>query len=58
MTDDARHDAIMDMIQQHTAMATSSREAARESLIAEGVYTPSGELRPEYGGEKKVAERR
>lgn len=45
-----RNETIKKMIRDHTERVTVSPEAARASLIADGVYTEAGELRPEYGG--------
>jgi len=56
MTSDAQRAAIKKMIKRHTKTVTVSREAARESLIKEGVYTRNGKLTAQYGGgEKKTA---
>lgn len=54
MTKEAQRAAIKEMIAKHTATVTVSREAARDSLIKEGVYNATGELSPEYGGKVAV----
>ncbi len=56
MTSDAQRAAIKKMIERHTKAVTTSKKAARDSLIKEGVYTRDGKLAPSYGGpEKKFA---
>ena len=56
MTSSEQRAAIKKMIAQHTKEVTTSKEAARDSLIKEGVYTRDGNLTPSYGGpEKKFA---
>lgn len=53
MTDEERRAAIKKLIKDYTAKITVSKEAAREALIAEGIYTENGDLAPEYGGPVK-----
>ncbi|WP_029005941.1 hypothetical protein [Azorhizobium doebereinerae] len=53
MTDEQRRTAIKKLIKDYTDKITVSKEAARAALIAEGIYTESGDLRPEYGGPGK-----
>lgn len=59
MTDAERHKAILEAIRNYTTEKTTSKKVARDALIAEGIYTSKGELRPEFGGPlkkpKKVA---
>ena len=55
MTHSQRNEAIRDLLEAHTKKATSSKAAARDGLIAEGLYTKKGKLRVEYGGERKRA---
>jgi hypothetical protein len=55
MTDEQRHIAIQSLIQEHTAENTVSKDAAREMLIKEGIYTKTGKLRREFGGASKKA---
>jgi hypothetical protein len=50
MTSEAQRAAIKKMIEQHTKAVTTSKQAARDSLVREGVYTHNGELAPSYGG--------
>lgn len=50
MTHIERNSAIKSLIADHTRRVTVSREAARTSLIASGIYTKSGELHPSLGG--------
>jgi hypothetical protein len=50
MTHSERNSAIKSLIKDHTARVTVSKEAARASLIASGIYTKSGELHPSLGG--------
>lgn len=56
MTDTERNAKIKRLIEKHTAANTVSRDVARRTLIAEGIYTEDGELAAEYGGpgEKKA----
>jgi hypothetical protein len=53
MTHAQRNQKILDAIAEETARASQSRKIARETLIAEGIYTTKGKLRVEYGGESK-----
>lgn len=55
MTDEQRRAAIKKLIKDYTDKMTVSRKVARETLIAEGIYTKKGELRVEYGGPGKKA---
>ena len=55
---DAERAAIKILIKRHTAAHTASPEIARAALIEEGIYTSSGTIAPEYGGEKKAADER
>jgi hypothetical protein len=50
---DAQRTAIKILIERHTAANTASAEIARAALIGEGIYTSSGTIAPEYGGEKE-----
>lgn len=57
MTDAKRLKAIKEIIAEHTAAHTGSKQIARKTLIKEGIYSKSGKLRVEYGGrssKKKV----
>ena len=45
-----RNKKILDLIDEYTKCATASQKTARETLIREGIYTKSGQLRAEYGG--------
>jgi hypothetical protein len=55
MIDEKRRTAILKAIADYTAEHTKTPQAARAALIREGIYTPAGELRPEYGGPGKQA---
>lgn len=50
MTNAQRNQAIQTLIRDYTAKATVSRETARATLIKEGIYTPKGNLKAEFGG--------
>ena len=50
MTHSERNTAIKSLIADHTRRVTVSKAAARESLIASGIYTQTGELHASYGG--------
>lgn len=52
MTDEKRRAAIKRLIAKRTAANTSSKAAAREALIKEGIYTQDGKLRVIFGGRK------
>lgn len=53
MTHAQRNQKILEAIAKETARALQSKKIARETLIAEGIYTARGKLRVEYGGEGK-----
>lgn len=53
MTQEQQRLAIKAMMQRHTAKVTVDRETALQSLIDDGLYTPDGELAPQFGGEEK-----
>ncbi len=55
MTNTQRNAKILDAIASETARALSSKKAARDVLIKEGIYTTRGKLRVEFGGESKKA---
>lgn len=55
MTDEKRRAAIKRLIAKRTAANTSSKAAAREALIKEGIYTQDGKLRASFGGRKKAS---
>jgi hypothetical protein len=55
---DAQRTAIKILIERHTTANTASPEIARAALIGEGIYTSSGTIAPEYGGEKKADDER
>ncbi len=56
MTNKERNKRIITAIREATARALVSREAARDALIKEGIYTKRGELRVRYGGVRKKTE--
>jgi hypothetical protein len=47
-----RHEIISELIERATKKALKSKKAARQSLMATGIYTQNGQLAPEYGGPK------
>jgi hypothetical protein len=53
MTQTQRNAEIIKILAAHTKKNTVSKAVARASLIAEGIYTKDGKLRPEFGGEPK-----
>jgi hypothetical protein len=55
MTNAERNRKILHAIDQATTKAVSSRQAARQMLIAEGIYTAKGQLRAEFGGTGRKA---
>jgi hypothetical protein len=52
-----RNAAILKALSEQTKRNTVSPEAARAALIAEGIYTKDGQLRPEFGGPDDVETR-
>jgi hypothetical protein len=44
----AKRAAIKKLIERHTRLTTATSEAARDSLVKEGIHTPDGKLAPEY----------
>jgi hypothetical protein len=50
MTHDERNASIRETMEAYAKIALVDRASARKSLIESGIYTPSGKLRPEYGG--------
>lgn len=55
MTHAQRNQKILDAIAEETARAVQSKKTARDTLIAEGIYTVKGKLRVEFGGKSKKA---
>lgn len=53
VTHQQRNQKILEAIAEETERAVSSKKVARETLIAEGIYTTKGKLRVEFGGERK-----
>lgn len=53
MDQSERNQKILDAIARRTERGTASRQAAREMLISEGIYTKKGKLRVEFGGPGK-----
>jgi hypothetical protein len=53
MNDAQRRLAILNLIERRTAEDMTSKAAARESLIRDGIYTQKGKLRSEFGGGKR-----
>lgn len=50
MTMSKRHKLILAQIEETTKRGMKSRKAARTILIDEGIYTPKGNLKKEFGG--------
>ncbi|MFM9852683.1 MAG: hypothetical protein ACKVOJ_07770 [Sphingomonadaceae bacterium] len=50
MTQTERNIAIKSLIAAHTRRITVSKETARASLIASGLYTEAGDLHASLGG--------
>jgi hypothetical protein len=42
--------ALTKLLQEQTRFHSSNPAAAREFLLGTGIYTPEGDLSPEYGG--------
>lgn len=53
MTDRERRIQIEKLIKDYTVKNTATKQLARETLIKEGIYTKTGQLRPEFGGPSK-----
>lgn len=51
MTRAERNRKIIEAMEAETALALTSRKAARDLLIRDGIYTKDGKLRAEFGGE-------
>lgn len=49
-----QRELLKQMIVDHTRRTTSSADAARASLIEEGIITEAGNLTPAYGGPTNV----
>jgi hypothetical protein len=58
VTDEARLVAIRRLAERHIAANTATPEAARASLVRKGIYTPAGQLTPEYAQPQQAAPRR
>lgn len=50
MTNSERNQAIRTLIRDYTTRITENRETARSALIKEGIYTPKGNLKAQFGG--------
>ncbi len=50
MTKEQRNEKILKAIEAATARGVVSKEKARETLTAEGIYTAKGKLKVEFGG--------
>lgn len=53
MTLKQRNAEIVKILDAQTKLNTVSRTSARAALIAGGIYTKSGKIRAEFGGEPK-----
>ena len=51
MTEQAKLQAIKQLAERHITANTATLEAARASMVRKGIYTPSGRLTAQYGGE-------
>ncbi len=49
--DDAKREAIRDMLRRRAEERTRTPEMARQWLIDEGLYEGTGELKPQCGGQ-------
>ncbi|WP_019644505.1 hypothetical protein [Novispirillum itersonii] len=50
-----RQDIVRKVLAEYTRKATSSPEAAKKTLVREGIYRPDGALTFEYGGKRSRA---
>jgi hypothetical protein len=50
MTKTQRNQQLADAFRRHTAKVTATKESARSYLIGLGIYSPDGQVAPEYGG--------
>lgn len=50
MDNKQRNEAILTAIRDQTAKNTVSKKAARDALIATGIYTKKGKVSGRYGG--------
>jgi hypothetical protein len=53
--DERERELIRKALQARVKEAASHPDKARARLVAEGFYTKSGELTPQYGGKKVAA---
>lgn len=53
--DEQEREIIRKALRARVKEATKNPEKARARLIAEGFYTKSGDLTPQYGGKKAAA---
>jgi len=53
VTHEQQRAAIKLMMQRHNAKVTVDARTALASLVEDGLYTPEGDLAPQFGGEKK-----
>jgi len=53
VTKEQRNEKILRAIEQATARGVVSKAKARETLVAEGIYTTNGKLRAEFGGKSR-----
>ncbi|TRD10489.1 hypothetical protein FGU71_00455 [Erythrobacter insulae] len=50
MSKTERNQLILNKIKEATELGLQSKDAARRILISEGIYTPKGNLKKEFGG--------
>ena len=55
MTLEQRNAAILKVLAEQTKRKTASQAKARAALIKEGIYTPMGNLKAQFGGRKTRA---
>ncbi len=53
VTKGQRNERILKAIEEATAKGVVSKEKARETLMAEGIYTAKGKLKVEFGGKSQ-----
>ncbi len=53
MTKEQRNAKILRAIEEATAKSSVSKESARKTLMAEGIYTAKGKLKAEFGGKSQ-----
>lgn len=49
-----QHDRVKDALSAYTQKAITSAQAARDTLVREGIYLEDGKLAPSYKEEQKT----